>query len=131
MKSKPDWIIILAIQPTSGRWLMVYHQERGWELPGGRIEDSESVEVAALRELKEEADISGKVVELLKLDSHDSGIVVFVEIDDLERRNEWESQDSKIQRVCFHEEIPEYLYWGTDELKSILDYWSAASTIES
>ena len=63
MKSKPDWIIILAIQPTSGRWLMVYHQERGWELPGGRIEDSESVEVAALRELKEEADISGKVVE--------------------------------------------------------------------
>ena len=47
MKSKPDWIIILAIQPTSGRWLMVYHQERGWELPGGRIEDSESVEVAA------------------------------------------------------------------------------------
>ena len=47
MKSKPDWIIILAIQPKSGRWLMVYHHERGWELPGGRIEDSESVEVAA------------------------------------------------------------------------------------
>ena len=47
MKSKPDWIIILAIQPTSGRWLMVYHHERGWELPGGRIEDSESVEDAA------------------------------------------------------------------------------------
>ena len=97
------------------------HHERGWELPGGRIEDSESVEVAALRELKEEADISGKVVELLNLDSLDSGIVAFVEIDDLEKRNEWESQDSKIQRVSFHEEIPEYLYWGTNELKSILD----------
>jgi len=131
MKSKPDWIIILAIQPTSGRWLMVYHHERGWELPGGRIEDSESVEVAALRELKEEADISGKVVELLKLDSHDSGIVVFVEIDDLEKRNEWASKDSKIERVSFHEEIPEYLHWGTNELKSILDYWSAARTTVS
>ncbi|MBD18534.1 MAG: hypothetical protein CMB13_02725 [Euryarchaeota archaeon] len=128
MKSKYEWIVILAIQPTSGRWLMVYHHERGWELPGGRIEDSESVEVAALRELKEEADISGKVVECLNLDSLDSGIVVFVEIDDLENRNEWESQDSKIQRVSFHEEIPEYLYWGSNELKSILDYWSAART---
>ena len=131
MKSKPDWIIILAIQPTSGRWLMVYHHERGWELPGGRIEDSESVEVAALRELKEEADISGKVVELLNLDSLDSGIVAFVEIDDLEKRNEWESQDSKIQRVSFHEEIPEYLYWGANELKSILDHWSASRTTGS
>ena len=46
----PQWVVILAIQPISGKWLMVYHNDRGWELPGGRIEDGESIKNAALRE---------------------------------------------------------------------------------
>ncbi len=128
MTSNPEWVIVLAIQPKSGRWLMVYHQERRWELPGGRIEKGESIEEAALRELEEEANISGEVVESIMLDSLELGIVVLVEIDDNDVRNEWTSNDPKIQHVSFHQEIPEDLYWGAKELSIILDYWSASRT---
>tara|TARA_B100002051_G_C16193416_1_gene373078 strand:- start:1 stop:396 length:396 start_codon:yes stop_codon:yes gene_type:complete len=128
MTSDPEWVIVLAIQPKSGRWLMVHHQERRWELPGGRIEEGESIQQAALRELEEEANISGEVVESLVLDSLESGIVVLVEIDDNDVRNEWKSNDPKIQCVSFHQEIPENLFWGTKELRTILDYWSASRT---
>ena len=107
---------------------MVYHRERRWELPGGRIEKGESIEEAALRELEEEANISGEVVDSIILDSLELGIVVLVEIDDNDVRNEWTSNDPKIQYVSFHQEIPEDLYWGAKELRIILDYWSASRT---
>ena len=128
MTSNPEWVIVFAIQPKSGRWLMVYHRERRWELPGGRIEKGESIEEAALRELEEEANISGEVVDSIILDSLELGIVVLVEIDDNDVRNEWTSNDPKIQYVSFHQEIPEDLYWGAKELRIILDYWSASRT---
>ena len=48
--------------------------------------------------------------------------------DDNDVRNEWTSNDPKIQHVSFHQEIPEDLYWGAKELRIILDYWSASRT---
>jgi 8-oxo-dGTP pyrophosphatase MutT (NUDIX family) len=45
--------------------LMVKHRHRGvewWCLPGGAIEDEESPQEAALRELMEECSVEGKVV---------------------------------------------------------------------
>jgi len=128
MISKPGWVIVLAIQPVSGQWLMVHHHERGWELPGGRIEHGESVESAALRELSEEAGMSGEIAQIPFLDTLESGIVVFVELNHTDVKNEWNSMDPKIQRVSFHQEIPEGLYWGSEELESILDYWRASKT---
>ena len=128
MKNTPEWVIVLAIQPTSERWLMVYHHERRWELPGGRIEEGETVESAVLRELKEETGSSGKIVNLLSLDSLELGIVAFVEIDDNDVRDEWDSKDPKIERVSFHQDIPENLHWGSKELRIILDYWRASRT---
>ena len=127
MKSKPDWIIIR----NSTNIRAVVDKISRTRLGTPRNRRFGICRSCCLEGIERRADISGKVVELLNLDSLDSGVVAFVEIDDLEKRNEWESQDSKIQRVSFHEEIPEYLYWGTNELKSILDHWSASRTTGS
>ena len=52
-------------------WVMVYHKTRGWELPGGRIETSESIKEAAIRELKEETGYVGKkVLEIGRVESN-------------------------------------------------------------
>ena len=40
-------------------WLMVLNKQRGWELPGGIIEDNERIEEAILRELFEETGLLG------------------------------------------------------------------------
>ena len=39
----------------NNRIVLIEHKTRGWELPGGHIEEGESIEEALLRELHEEA----------------------------------------------------------------------------
>ena len=51
-----DAYAIIVAQPPErdGRFLMVRHRERGWELPGGRMEAREGPVHCALREFREE-----------------------------------------------------------------------------
>ena len=49
-----------------GRLLLVRRADNGlWDIPGGRVEPGEQVEVAALRELQEETSLSGGTLTLL------------------------------------------------------------------
>ncbi len=47
------YTVIVATQPD-GRFLMVKHRDRGWELPGGKLESNEGPVHCALREFREE-----------------------------------------------------------------------------
>lgn len=53
---------VLIICKYQGKWILTDHKKRGWEFPGGKREEGETLEQAALREVMEET--GGKVQNL-------------------------------------------------------------------
>jgi 8-oxo-dGTP diphosphatase len=67
--------MIVIVVPVKGNgFVMVKHPNRGWEFPGGRVEEGESEIDAALRECEEEAGIKLKNLKVIK---RDRDMVVF------------------------------------------------------
>ena len=58
------FVYVIAFN-SEGRFLMVKHVSRAWEMPGGRVEPGESPEEAAKREFREETGLEIEPVKLV------------------------------------------------------------------
>ena len=75
----------VAVYDTEGRILMEKRSDNGmWGLPGGRVEPGESVEQAALREVKEETGLEIVIADLVGIYSDpDERIVTYLDNGDV------------------------------------------------
>ena len=102
-------------------WIMVNDIERGWELPGGWIENGESPEEAALRELFEEVGFLGVATHIEK-GFFEGGDLVKIEVKEVPEPIGWESQDKRITEVGWCLEIPEMKKWDEAEIERVRNH---------
>lgn len=134
MDNEEPWVVVWAVPRNEIEvpcWLMVRHIERGWELPGGKQQEDEGNDITALRELYEETGLLGIAI---SEDENiiDGGVVVLVEVDEEPEPYGWDSNDENIIEVGWCVEIPDELYWGTNEIENLISHdWSASRTFKS
>lgn len=101
-----------------GKFLMVRHHTRSWEMPGGRIEEGETPEEAAHREFLEE---TGFTVTLLDETIPEGGGLVF---GGTVGEKKGERRVEEILEVKMFKELPEELSFPRVEYKKMIGFFS-------
>ena len=128
-----EFVVIWATTKVSKNdcWLMVLNGERGWELPGGKIEKGEKIDEAGLRELYEETGLLGVAKAYDDLIIED-GYVLWIEVDIEPGHLSWESKDASIEEVGWCVDLPERLSWSVEEINKVRNHdWSASKRFKS
>ena len=100
-----------------GSVVFVEHPERGWEIPGGHLEENETPEQALHRELAEETGLSGEIISWNK-DYYPKGWVANVVVEKSEVHS-WQVEDKKVQLVQWWDEIPPVKKWTVEEFSDL------------
>lgn len=102
-------MIVVLVPVKDGKFLMVYNPKRGWEFPGGKVEEEETLEDAILREAREEA---GLVVENLRVIEKGSNMIVFA--------GDVKSIEGGEMEFALFSKLPEKLAFPKEEAKRFL-----------
>tara|TARA_B100000282_G_C31560829_1_gene412002 strand:+ start:114 stop:431 length:318 start_codon:yes stop_codon:yes gene_type:complete len=103
--------------------MFVRHPKRGWEIPGGHLNDGETPEEAMIRELFEETGCNGEIVAWNKA-YYDLGWVAHVVVESVPSHDPWSVEDGNVAEVKWWSEIPPVIEWTKEEF-SDLSKWCA------
>lgn len=102
-----EYTRVVCVSRYKGKFVFSYNKKRkGWEIPGGHIEDGESWKDAAKREMYEETGATEIVVEpvcVYKINSF--ALLCFCEIIKIEEL----SKDYEMEKVMFSDDLPQNL----------------------
>ena len=111
------WVTVRDGQPLpigqGGSVLFVEHPTRGWEIPGGHLEDGESPGEAMIRELKEETGLVGEIQRWNKT-YYPKGWVAHIIVDSTPTHT-WSVGDSNVVQVRWWDEVPPLIEWTEQE----------------
>ncbi len=115
------WITRHGVNATrmgeGGQVVFVEHPERGWEIPGGHLEEDETPEEALHREVLEETGLTGTIVRW-NTSYYPEGWVAHMTVSDAPERS-WNVGDESVVSVQWWTDVPPVSSWSVEEFRDL------------